>query len=126
MLGNGAFAVVRLGSKIEYKSSATCGSDNKNNTNFGHTSRYIDSRYAIKMMKRSYIDVNKIYRGLLQNEIQILRELSHPNIMKVHDLLEDENHYYVVSEYLKGGSVMKRLREHGRPYTEWTTFLIVK
>lgn len=46
--------------------------------------------------------------------------------MKVHDLLEDENHYYVVSEYLKGGSVMKRLREHGRPYTEWTTFLIVK
>ena len=32
----------------------------------------------------------------------------------------------MVSEYLKGGSVMKRLREHGKPYSEWTTYLIVK
>ena len=46
--------------------------------------------------------------------------------MQVYDLLEDEKNYYVVSEYLKGGSVMKRLREHGKPYSEWTTYLIVK
>ena len=44
----------------------------------------------------------------------------------MHDLLEDDSNYYVVSEYLQGDTVIKRLKDHGRPYSEWTTYLIVK
>jgi len=78
------------------------------------------------MMRKSHIDTNKIYRGLLDNEIEILRDLNHPRCMKIHELFEDEKNYYVVSEYIQGGSVMRRLKENGKPYSEWTTYLIAK
>jgi len=36
----------------------------------------------------------------LQNEITVLNHLpSHPNIVKIHCLLQTENHVYVVTEY---------------------------
>ena len=70
MLGNGAFAVVRLGTKVP--ENQRMGSGNKlmhNATHNGHTVRYMETKYAIKMMRKSYIDVNKIYKSLLHNEM---------------------------------------------------------
>ena len=88
--------------------------------------QYSEKKFAIKMMKKSYIDGNKIYKNLLHNELSILRECNHPRCMKIYDLLEDEKHYYVISEFIKGGSVMKRLKENGKPYSELITYKIVK
>ena len=39
----------------------------------------------------------------------ILGENSHPNIIRIIDLLEDTENYYVVSELVKGGELFKRL-----------------
>ena len=36
-------------------------------------------------------------------------EKSHPNIIRIIDLLEDEENYYVVSELVKGGELFQRL-----------------
>lgn len=77
-------------------------------------------------MRKSHIDTNKIYKSLLDNEIDILRELNHPRCMRIFELFEDDKYYYVISEFIQGGSVMKRLKENGKPYSEWTTYLIVK
>ena len=77
-------------------------------------------------MRKGYIDSNKIYKSLLENELGILRELNHPKCMRIFDLYEDDKYYFVVGEYIRGGSVMRRLKENGKPYSEWTTFLIVK
>ena len=77
-------------------------------------------------MRKSNIDTNKIYKSLLENEIGILKELNHPRTMIIYDLIEDEKYYYVVSEFIRGGSMMKRLKENGKPYSEFITFLIVK
>ena len=57
-------------------------------------------------MKKSHIDCSKTYRSLLQNEIEILGQCRHPQILQMHDMLEDNENYYVVSEYLKGATVM--------------------
>ena len=46
---------------------------------------------------------------LLQNELSILGEKSHPNIIRIIDLLEDNLNYYIVSEVVKGGELFKRL-----------------
>lgn len=35
----------------------------------------------------------------LQNEIQILRKLDHPNIIKLYEVFEDEKNLYLVQEY---------------------------
>ena len=36
-------------------------------------------------------------------------EKSHPNIIRIIDLIEDDENYYVVSEVVKGGELFKRL-----------------
>ena len=38
-----------------------------------------------------------------------LRRKSHPNIIKVNDLLEDDFNYYIVTEIAQGGDIMTRL-----------------
>lgn len=86
----------------------------------------IDNKFAIKIMRKGHIDSNKIYKTLLENELGILRELNHPKCMKIFDLYEDDKYYFVVGEFIRGGSVMHRLKEYGMPYNEWTTFLIIK
>jgi len=45
----------------------------------------------------------------LNNELAILGEKSHPNLIRIVDLIEDEENYYVVSELVKGGELFKRL-----------------
>ena len=36
-------------------------------------------------------------------EIIILRELDHTNIMRVYELYQDANNYYIVCEYYRDG-----------------------
>ena len=43
------------------------------------------------------------------NELSILSEKSHPRIMRIIELVEDDENYYIVSELLKGGELFKRL-----------------
>ena len=59
--------------------------------------------FCVKIMSKAEIKKNKIYENLLFNELSILFEKSHPNIIRIVDLIEDDENYYVVSELLKGG-----------------------
>jgi len=65
--------------------------------------------FAIKIMAKKAIVKQRIYVDLLQNELSILGEKSHPNIIRIIDLMEDRENYYVVSELVKGGELFKRL-----------------
>jgi len=85
-LGKGAFGVVRY-----------C------------THRSSGKVFAVKVMTKRQIEKQKIYVQLLQNELSILGEKSHPNIIRIIDLIEDDENYYVVSELVKGGELFKRL-----------------
>ena len=60
-------------------------------------------------MAKKMIEKQKIYVKLLKNELTILGEKSHPNIIRIIDLIEDDDNYYVVSELVKGGELFKRL-----------------
>ena len=42
-------------------------------------------------------------------ELNVLRTLSHPHIMDVIELLEDDYHYFIVSELLEGGELYDRM-----------------
>lgn len=41
----------------------------------------------------------------LQNEIDILKRVDHPNIVKLYDVFEDENTFSLVMELMTGGEV---------------------
>jgi serine/threonine protein kinase len=60
-------------------------------------------------MKKAAIQKQKVYVELLNNELAILGEKSHPNLIRIVDLIEDDENYYVVSELVKGGELFKRL-----------------
>lgn len=43
--------------------------------------------------------------------MSILGSKSHPKIIRIVDLMEDETNYYVVSEVVEGGELFKRLQQ---------------
>ena len=62
-------------------------------------------------MRKKDIEKNQIYFELLRNELEILGEKSHPNIIRIIDLIEDNKNYFVVSELVQGGELFDRLAQ---------------
>ena len=48
---------------------------------------------------------------MLLNELQILHDLSHPNIMGVKQLLKDKKNYYIISEIISGGELYELINK---------------
>ena len=41
----------------------------------------------------------------MKNELEMVREIDHPNIVKIKELLNDNTHYYIVQEFMKHGTL---------------------
>ncbi|MCQ2816043.1 MAG: protein kinase [archaeon] len=48
-----------------------------------------------------------------QNEIEILRKVSHPNIINIFEIFEDSRQYYIMSEYCEGGELFDAITNKG-------------
>ena len=76
--------------------------------------------FATKKVKRKKADdeMTKYFK----NEINILRILNHPNIVKLEEIKMDENNYYIVMEYINGGELSdylkKYIEKYGKPFSE--------
>eukprot|EP00347_Sterkiella_histriomuscorum_P010571 403375769 len=64
---------------------------------------------AIKIIKKKKIQEHQILIDLMHNELKVLEETTHPHIMRIFELLEDEHQYYIVSELLNGGELYDRI-----------------
>ena len=42
--------------------------------------------------------------------MSILKDLDHPNTVKLHELFEDDRFYYLITEYLAGGELFERIQ----------------
>ncbi|KAF3918031.1 hypothetical protein ABW21_db0204264 [Orbilia brochopaga] len=67
---------------------------------------------AIKLIRRDTLAphpnrLSKIYR-----EISILRTLSHPNIVKLFEMIENERHIGIILEYASGGELFDYILTH--------------
>ena len=80
MLGSGSFGCV-------YEAK---------NTIFGNS-------VAMKVIKKD--KENELDEQEIRSEIDILRKLSHPNIVKIYEFYISENHYYIITEYCKEGEL---------------------
>ena len=75
-------------------------------------------RHKISKVLRAMkiIDKNKMSSGgkkSLINEINILKSLDHPNIMKVYEYFNKDNNLYIISELLSGGELLEKINENG-------------
>ena len=77
--------------------------------------------YATKKMDREYADNPKVSK-YLKNEISILKELNHKNIVKLIDVKITQSHYYLIMEFCNGGSLSECLKKYqkdnNKPFTE--------
>ena len=77
--------------------------------------------YATKRMDREFVE-NPHYCKYFVNEVSILRNVYHKNIVKVIDLKKTKNHYYIIMELCNGGSLKSNLEKHKemykKPFTE--------
>jgi calcium/calmodulin-dependent protein kinase I len=60
-------------------------------------------RYAVKVLsKKKMSDEDKLG---LQTEIDILKQMDHPNVVKLIDVFEDDRHWCLVMELMEGGEL---------------------
>ena len=52
----------------------------------------------------------------IQNEITILRQLDHPNIVKFENYWHDDKFHYLVMEYINGGNLSNCLKKYKKKY----------
>ncbi|EED22213.1 serine/threonine protein kinase (Kin4), putative [Talaromyces stipitatus ATCC 10500] len=81
-LGEGEFAKVKLGWKRD-------GS----------------VQVAIKLIRRESLGSNPSRLPKIYREIAILRELSHPNIVRLHEMVETDRYIGIIMEYASGGEL---------------------
>ena len=61
---------------------------------------------AVKALKRKHVD-----EAEFTNEIQLLKTLDHPNIIKLFDCYYDSRYYYMVEEYCSGGDLFDYIQK---------------
>ena len=72
------------------------------------------NRYvAVKVLKREFSD-DRNFVSKFRVEAQSAAGLSHPNIVNVYDVGEDEGIYYIVMEFVEGITLKEYIMDHGR------------
>ena len=69
---------------------------------------------ALKIIKKSSLEEDKIPIDLVLREISIHTSLSHPNIIKLKESCSDESSIYLLLEYAENGSLFKKIKDNGR------------
>jgi len=71
----------------------------------------IDNKvYAVKIINKKKV-LNKKYEFV--NEIRILQKLDHPNIIKLYEIYECHDKFYLVMEYLSGPNLSIKIEKDG-------------
>ena len=79
---------------------------------------------AVKTIKLDRFLNDTHLRDMIINEIQALKKLEDPSIVRMIKMLKSANNIYLVYEFLNGGSLMKLIEERGRiPEQESLTIL---
>ena len=90
-------------SLLEYNIQATIGEGTYGKVKYA-THILTNQPVAIK-----FINKNRLLRPgdteRIQNEMKIMTELNHPNILKAYEIFEDESYYYIVMERAEKGDL---------------------
>ena len=93
-IGKGAFSKVILATKLD-----------------------TGEKCAIKIIDKSYIN-DKRYKKYLNNEIFILNNIKHPNIIKFYGMIMGMNNIYLIFEYSNGGDLQACLNDYMKKHND--------
>jgi len=86
------------------------------------TSKKDGEKYAVKVIDKSLI---KEDIKLLKREIDIMKKVDHKNILKLHEIYEDDEKVYIVMELINGSELFDRIVEKGF-YSEKNAQVIIR
>ncbi|CAD8191843.1 unnamed protein product [Paramecium pentaurelia] len=72
------------------------------------------SHYAAKCISKKYLLSNKSDDRInrLRLEIQILQRIDHPSFVKLYEIYQGENSYYIVTDYLEGHTLYNYIKNY--------------
>src|SRR5271163_210567 len=70
------------------------------------------TQVAIKLIRRESVATNPTRLPKIYREISILRDLAHPNIVRLHEMVETERHIGIILEYASGGELFDYILNH--------------
>ncbi|GMG19784.1 unnamed protein product [Ambrosiozyma monospora] len=78
---------------------------------FSTVYRAIDSKakteVAVKLIKKYEMD--SAQQAAVLKEVTIMRQLDHPNVVKLIDFIETDQHYYIVQEFVGGSEIFTEI-----------------
>ena len=66
-----------------------------------------NEKVAIKVIKKYQLDEKQ--RNSVLKEVNIMKQLNHPNIVKLIEFIENDNYYYIVQEVVSGGEIFNEI-----------------
>ena len=89
-----------------------------------------DELFATKRIAKQTIYEEPYLKKYIENEILILKQINHPNIIKLYDIKVSSEYIYLVMEYANGGSLLNALNNYkiksGKPFTEKIVQFLMK
>lgn len=73
----------------------------------------LERMVAVKILREDFSE-DVAFRERFRQEAKAAANLSHPNIVTVHDFGLDQGHLFIVMEYLPGTDLKTYLQQHGR------------
>ena len=78
--------------------------------------RYLSRYFAMKVIKKSQTKAKEEEENLM-NEVDILRKLDHPNIVKITDFYSLKTEYNIITEYCQEGELFDEIKANS-PFNE--------
>lgn len=86
------------------------------------TKKSSGERFAIKRIQKNEEDVDI---DLLKREIYIMKKVNHPNILKLYEVYEDDEYFFLVLELVEGSELFDKIVDLGN-YSEKDAANIVR
>ncbi|KAL4438341.1 hypothetical protein ABPG74_009764 [Tetrahymena malaccensis] len=77
-----------------------------------------EKMFAVKAFSKEAAYAQEKGKEALLNEIDLMRALDHPNIMKLHEVFETENSLYFILDLLEGGQLYDKMKSKHRYTSE--------
>ena len=72
-----------------------------------------NKQWAIKEVRKDGVKDFEVVKQSLVAETDMLKKLSHPNLPSIIDVIEDEDRFLIVMDYIQGNALSKALEEYG-------------
>ena len=79
---------------------------------------------AMKIINKNAMSLGNEEEDALINEINIVKSLEHPNIMKVYEFFQKKDRLYIISELLSGGELLKKINDNNQLSEDVSAFLM--